>query len=90
MSRCPGQDFRRVTAEIHRCPECGEAVEIFSDEQRRRCPKCRTMVFVEETPSCVQWCTAAKECLGPERYAKVMAALGKSEEDEDEESESSS
>ena len=34
------------------------------------------MVFTQETPSCVQWCKAARECLGPERYEKVIEALG--------------
>jgi hypothetical protein len=64
---------------MHPCPKCGEMVEIFSDEQRRRCPECKTMVFIEETPSCVQWCTAARECLGPDRYRKVMEALGRTD-----------
>ena len=31
-SRCPGQDSRRLRAEIHKCPSCGHEVEIFSDE----------------------------------------------------------
>ena len=75
MTRCPGQDSRTLTVSIHVCPECGAPVEIFSDEQRRRCPECKTMVFTEETPSCIKWCKAARECLGPERYEKVMALL---------------
>ncbi len=74
-NRCPGQDFRRLKVGIHKCPGCGAAVEIFSDEQRQRCPECRTMVFIEETPSCVRWCKAARECLGPERYEKLMQRL---------------
>ena len=80
MSRCPGQDFRRMTAAIHPCPTCGEPVEIFSDEQRHRCPQCRTMVFTEEAPTCVKWCKAARECLGPERYEKVMKLLAREDE----------
>jgi len=78
MNRCPGQDSRKRTVSVHRCPGCAEPVEIFSDEQRRRCPKCKTMVFTEETPSCIQWCQAARECLGPERYERVMRLLDES------------
>ncbi len=80
MNKCPGQDSRELTVSLHRCPNCGATVEIFSDEQRRRCTECKTMVFTQETPSCVQWCKAARECLGPERYEKVMEALGTTEE----------
>ena len=75
VNRCPGQDSRRITAEIHQCPNCGDPIEIFSDEQRRRCPACKTMVFTDWTPTCVKWCQAARECLGPERYEKVMKLL---------------
>ncbi|MBN1344690.1 MAG: phosphohydrolase [Phycisphaerae bacterium] len=78
-TRCPGQDSRNLTAAFHRCPNCGAMVEIFSDEQRQRCPECKTMVFTEETPSCVQWCTAARDCLGPERYQRFMEALGRTD-----------
>jgi DNA-directed RNA polymerase subunit RPC12/RpoP len=75
MNKCPGQDARNLTAETYRCPNCGSSVEIFSDEQRRRCPVCKAMVFTEETPSCIQWCKAARECLGPERYEAAMRRL---------------
>ena len=80
MKKCPGQDSRNLTVGLHSCANCGAWVEVFSDEQRTRCPECGTMVFTEETPTCVQWCQAAKECLGPERYKKVMEALGRSVE----------
>lgn len=81
MTKCPGQDSRELTISLHPCPNCGAMVEIFSDEQRRRCAECKTMVFAEETPSCIQWCQAARECLGPERYEEVMEVLGKSGEE---------
>ena len=70
--KCPGSDMRKLTASIHKCPECGFGVEIFSDETRRRCPECKTQVNKEQTPACVQWCSAAKECLGEKRWKELM------------------
>ncbi|MDY6834699.1 MAG: phosphohydrolase [Chloroflexota bacterium] len=67
-SRCPGQELREVTAELHPCPTCGHEVEIFSFEVRSRCHECGTMVFKEAIPSCVEWCAAARKCLGEERW----------------------
>jgi DNA-directed RNA polymerase subunit RPC12/RpoP len=72
LNKCPGQDARNVTATTYPCPKCGASVEIFSDEQRRRCPKCKTMVFTQEAPTCAKWCKAAQECLGQERYYRMM------------------
>jgi len=80
MFKCPGQDSRDLKAAIHPCPKCRTPVEIFSDEQRRRCSNCGTMVFAEQTPNCVTWCKAARECLGPERYEEVIRLLKNSGE----------
>ena len=74
--RCPGQDARALTVSMHKCPECGYAVELFSDEMRRRCPKCGATVMRQETPTCVAWCASARQCLGEERWAEAMAAAG--------------
>ena len=75
MSRCPGQDSRKLTISYHKCPTCGYAVELFSDELRQRCPRCRTEVQKEQTPSCIQWCTAARRCIGPQRYDAIMKQM---------------
>lgn len=83
IKKCPGQDSRELTADFYPCPNCGTKVEMFSDEFRQRCPNCRTMVFTEETPTCIQWCKAAKECLGPERYRQAMERLKGTDLDED-------
>lgn len=40
---CPGfQNFKNLTAFTCNCPECGEQIEIFSDEFDRahKCPSC--------------------------------------------------
>ena len=69
--RCPGNIQQNLTAEIHQCPKCDYGVEIFSDEVRRRCPKCRAMVFRERLPSCIDWCPAAKECVGEKKWKEL-------------------
>jgi len=66
--KCPGQELRQVTAELHTCPNCGYQVEIFSFEIRAKCYQCGTMVFKEAVPSCIDWCAGARQCLGEERW----------------------
>lgn len=75
MSRCPGQDTRKLTISIHPCPNCQRPVEMFSDEMRVRCPHCKTVVHKDRAPSCIQWCQAARECLGPEIYDRLMGQM---------------
>jgi hypothetical protein len=52
-------------------------VELFSDEMHARCRKCGALIERETVPSCIQWCKAAKQCLGEERWKKVMEVLGR-------------
>jgi DNA-directed RNA polymerase subunit RPC12/RpoP len=79
QSKCPGQDFRNLTVSVHKCPKCGRDVEVFSDEMKAKCPKCKTVVEKENVPTCIEWCKEAKKCLGPERWQKVMEAIGKND-----------
>lgn len=74
-SRCPGQDGRNLSADLFTCPSCGAEVEIFSDETRVRCHRCRQFVYREELPSCVNWCAAARQCLGEERWRRLKEGL---------------
>jgi NADH pyrophosphatase NudC (nudix superfamily) len=69
--KCPGQDMRNLRVSIHKCPQCGNEVEIFSDESKIRCKKCGTIVFKEEVPSCISWCASARQCLGEERWKQL-------------------
>jgi len=69
--RCPGQDKRNLRVEIHKCPKCGYGVEIFSDESRVKCSQCGTTVYREKIPSCIDWCSHAKECLGEEKWREL-------------------
>ena len=75
MMRCPGQDTRNLRAEIHPCPKCGYGVEIFSDESKVKCYQCGEIVYREKTPSCVEWCSAARQCLGEERWRQLKGEI---------------
>jgi ribosomal protein S27E len=74
VSKCPGQDSRKLSVSVHKCPACGNEVEIFSDEVRVKCRKCGEMVYREETPSCITWCASAKACIGEERWKELNDA----------------
>ena len=68
--KCPGQDMRNLRVPVHKCPGCGAEVEIFSDEIRVKCQKCGTRVYRDQTPSCIDWCSHAWECLGEEEVER--------------------
>lgn len=70
-SKCPGQDDRNLKSEIIACPDCGYRVEIFSDEIKVKCPKCKGLVCKERLPSCVDWCKAARQCIGEEKWKQL-------------------
>jgi hypothetical protein len=68
VGKCPGQDHRKLTASLHPCSQCGYRVEMFSDEQRIICPRCKAEVFRDTAPNCLQWCASARQCIGEERW----------------------
>lgn len=61
---------RTPTIKIKKCPECGEEVEIFSDEMKVNYPICGFTIF-NDIQSCLQWCKYARECVGEELYRKL-------------------
>ena len=67
-SICPGQDKRNIKAESIKCSKCEYELEIFSDEIKRVCPRCKNLVCREHLPSCIDWCKAAKSCVGEKFY----------------------
>ena len=75
-TKCPGQDFRNLRVEVYKCPNCGAEVEIFSDETRVKCQKCGKRVYKERLPSCIEWCSAARQCLGEEKWKALMGEAG--------------
>ncbi|MDO8489328.1 MAG: HD domain-containing protein [Candidatus Omnitrophota bacterium] len=72
MNNCPGQDKRKVTPEPIICSSCGYEAEIFSDEIKVKCPKCRQVFYREVLPTCVDWCAFAKECIGEQAYGDYV------------------
>jgi ribosomal protein S27AE len=76
IARCPGQDNRMLTTSLHPCPKCGYTVEMFSDEQRIICPRCKTEVFRDTAPNCLQWCASARQCIGEERWKTLFGDDG--------------
>lgn len=73
---CPGAKIlRQPEPEFTSCPNCGEEVEIWSDEQKRPCPRCSETVIKdrgEEQVSCLDWCAMGKECVGEKAYQRYM------------------
>jgi len=67
VSRCPGQDNRNLRLKyINASPAALR--EIFSDELRIKMPEIGNYVYREKTPSCIEWCASARQCLGEERW----------------------
>ncbi|MCX5700596.1 MAG: phosphohydrolase [Candidatus Omnitrophica bacterium] len=71
INKCPGQDDRNIKAEPIRCPDCGYTAEIFTDEIKVKCPKCKGFICRSRLPSCVDWCKAARECIGEEKWKQL-------------------
>jgi len=75
MDRCPGQDGRNLSTENIKCPKCGYEIEIFSDEQKVRCPTCKFTVYKDlKEDSCVFWCQYADKCIGSEKMKEIHKA----------------
>ena len=73
LDRCPGaSNIRTPTLAIKKCPQCGEEIEIFSNDSSSNCSRCGFTVY-NDTLSCVQWCKYARECVGEENYRKLTA-----------------
>lgn len=70
---CPGAKMLRQPApEMFTCPGCGDEVEIWTDEFKRRCLNCGRTVFRDATLSCLEWCRHGKECVGDDVYETFM------------------
>jgi Fe-S-cluster-containing dehydrogenase component len=49
---------------------------MFSDEIRVKCRTCGSYVQKDAVPTCVEWCSQARECLGEERWRALMGTRG--------------
>lgn len=75
---CPGSaEIRSPYPEEVRCFWCDAVNEIWSDETEKDCRNCGKKVSREMKPSCIEWCPAAKECIGAEKYDRLMKSLNK-------------
>jgi hypothetical protein len=72
INKCPGQDDRNIRLDTIRCPDCGYQIEIFSDEMKVRCPKCKNLACRDKLPSCVDWCKSARGCIGEEKWRQLL------------------
>jgi HD superfamily phosphodiesterase len=64
--------IRQPKPEIFDCPKCGAEVEIWTDEMKGVCQRCRTTVLRYQDQSCLEWCTLAETCVGREAYNNFM------------------
>ena len=69
IDRCPGQYQKNISAEALQCPKCGYEMEIFSDEMKGKCGQCGNVVYRDVLPACVDWCKAARDCVGSEVFS---------------------
>jgi hypothetical protein len=68
VAKCPGQNTQFWGPhDIYsvECPVCGNAVEFFKDDIRRRCTKCGHMFLNPKLNlGCARWCQFADQCVG--------------------------
>jgi transposase len=70
LDHCPGSaNLRTPTLTLKKCPQCGEEVEIFSNDTEVACDTCGFVIY-NDALSCIQWCKYAKDCVGEEMYNK--------------------
>jgi predicted RNA-binding Zn-ribbon protein involved in translation (DUF1610 family) len=71
---CPGSRLiRQPVPEDIACIHCGAEVEIWSFEAVTRCPACGGVVCRVQGATCLDWCAAARACVGEEAYTRIMA-----------------
>jgi predicted RNA-binding Zn-ribbon protein involved in translation (DUF1610 family) len=70
---CPGSRLiRQPVPEDIACIHCGAEVEIWSFEAVTRCPSCGGVVCRVQGATCLDWCAAAKACVGEDAYNRIM------------------
>ena len=72
-SYCPGaKQFIQPKPEDRKCPSCGVEVEVWTDELKATCPRCKKTIMREGAPACLEWCAYAKQCVGTQVYDEYM------------------
>jgi len=73
---CPGsREIRNPYPEEIRCDTCGAKTEIWTDEPETVCKACGSAVSRDMRMTCIKWCPAAKDCVGAEKYERLIKAL---------------
>lgn len=73
---CPGnKEIRNPYPEDLICAFCLNKNEIWSDEPDTVCKGCGKPITRDLKPSCLQWCPVAKECVGTEKYERLIKKL---------------
>lgn len=71
IHECPGvADLKTPSLTLKACPQCGEEVEVFSNEMKVTCSSCGYIIY-NDIVSCIKWCKHAKECVGDEMYRNL-------------------
>jgi hypothetical protein len=73
---CPGsKEIRNPFPEDLVCAFCRHKNEIWSDEPDMSCKGCGRIVTRDMPPSCIEWCPAARDCVGAEKYERLIRKL---------------
>ncbi len=70
---CPGsKEIRNPSPDDINCFWCDTPNEIWSDETEITCSNCGKTISRELGTTCLEWCPSAKECVGVEKYERLM------------------
>lgn len=70
---CPGsREIKTPYPENITCFWCDTVSEIWSDEVETVCKGCGKSISREMKPTCLEWCPAAQECVGSEKYERLI------------------
>ncbi|MBA4349143.1 MAG: hypothetical protein C0415_04030 [Thermodesulfovibrio sp.] len=73
---CPGsREIRTPYPEDLICVFCHHKNEIWSDEPDTVCKQCGKTITRDMLPTCIEWCPAARECVGDEKHERLMKKL---------------
>ena len=71
LYKCPGQDSRNLSVSYYECQNCGNEIEIFSNELKVKCFNCNKIFYREQKPSCINWCPSARQCIGEDKWKEL-------------------
>jgi len=73
---CPGsKEITSPSPDDLVCVFCHHRNEIWSDEPDMTCKGCGKTITRDMVMSCIEWCPAAQECVGHEKYERLMKKI---------------